>query len=223
MEPNAYSAEECDAAAAALVSWFRRETWTKEEGFLLLAGIDPHRTSVGIDMGNRQITSSERPPTYVVLGAGTGARWDRGPKRVKSAVEMSKLSLGREVDRLVELMDVWHSRQVPQSLTSAAPAYFVEWAESKGLAPFWLAAVRKHVTTPLLVRHWPWGAHETALLRHLAAAASYLWANYDPSEPDTAPTNKMVSNWLQDQGVTERIAESMATILRADGLRTGPR
>ena len=70
---------------------------------------------------------------------------------------------------------------------------------------------------------WPWGRHETELLRKLAAAAHRYWSNYDPSDPTTAPTNQQIIDWLKGQGVSERTAEIMATILRADRLPTGPR
>lgn len=70
---------------------------------------------------------------------------------------------------------------------------------------------------------WPWGRYETDLLRKLAAAATKFWKNYDPGDPSTAPTNKTVIEWLKKQGVNDRIAEIMATILRADGLKPGPR
>lgn len=70
---------------------------------------------------------------------------------------------------------------------------------------------------------WPWGSHETKLLRELDSAARKWWMNFDPSDNTTAPTNEDVSTWLQDRGVSKRIADAMATILRADKLPTGPR
>lgn len=70
---------------------------------------------------------------------------------------------------------------------------------------------------------WPWGRHETGLLRHLAAAANRFWALYDPADPTTAPTNKKVVDWLKEQGVAHRNAEVMATLLRQDELASGPR
>ena len=75
-----------------------------------------------------------------------------------------------------------------------------------------------------VVGRWPWGDHETELLRNLAAAAKRFWSNYDPTDPSTAPTNKQVSDWLvESQGVAPRTAEIIAEILRADGMRPGPR
>jgi hypothetical protein len=46
---------------------------------------------------------------------------------------------------------------------------------------------------------WPWGEHTTDLLGHLAAAGERFWANYDPSDNGTAPTNDMVEKWLIDR------------------------
>ena len=70
---------------------------------------------------------------------------------------------------------------------------------------------------------WPWGNHSTNLLEHMAAAADRFWRNYDRSDQTTAPTNTQVASWLTEQGVSQRVAETMAQILRADGLPTGPR
>lgn len=70
---------------------------------------------------------------------------------------------------------------------------------------------------------WPWGHHHTELLGRLEAAARRFWVNYDPSEYSTAPRNAQVIEWLEAQGVSNSIAKSIATILRVDGLPTGPR
>lgn len=70
---------------------------------------------------------------------------------------------------------------------------------------------------------WPWGMHDTALLRHLAAAAEKFWTLYDPTDPTTAPTSETVAAWLVRRKVSLRVAECIAQILRADGLKTGPR
>lgn len=72
-------------------------------------------------------------------------------------------------------------------------------------------------------RKWPWGDYETDLLRKLATAADRFWKLYDPADNTTAPTNQQVTDWLKQHGVADRTAEVMATILRADGLPTGPR
>ena len=71
---------------------------------------------------------------------------------------------------------------------------------------------------------WPWGTHHTKSLGDLDAAARTLWTLYDPGDPSTAPTNDMVADWLvTERGVSKDKARAMASILRADGLPTGPR
>ncbi|HKU17953.1 MAG TPA: hypothetical protein VJP80_01635 [Candidatus Saccharimonadales bacterium] len=73
-------------------------------------------------------------------------------------------------------------------------------------------------------KKWPWGSHETKLLKDLEAAAERWWEKYDPTDPSTAPTNKMVIAWLHDERkVPKRMAAMMAQILRVDGLKPGPR
>ena len=112
-------------------------------------------------------------------------------------------------------------------------ADFASWADGKGwnLPPEFTRpqadAVSGYLVAPEGVydgsAKWPWGNHETELLRKLAAAAAKFWTNYDPTDKTTAPTNQQVSDWLQKQGVSKPTADAMATILRADGLPTGRR
>jgi hypothetical protein len=99
---------------------------------------------------------------------------------------------------------------------------FARWAYEKGfsLPP----EFPREDKSPATNGQWPWGNHETELLKHLAAAATRFWKLYDPTDNTTAPTNKDVSSWLQtEKNVSERTAEAMASILRPDGLPTGPR
>ena len=72
---------------------------------------------------------------------------------------------------------------------------------------------------------WPWGTHHTELLGHLEAAARRYWGpNYDPADTSSASTNATVSEWLQtERKVSRTMADSIASILRPDGLPTGPR
>lgn len=102
---------------------------------------------------------------------------------------------------------------------------FATWATSQG----WRLSRRFPRTDPSNpsapnAKGWPWGDHETELLRNLASAAKEWWSTYDPSNPRTAPKNAEVSGWLTTKHKTpKRVAEIMAQILRADGLPTGPR
>ena len=72
--------------------------------------------------------------------------------------------------------------------------------------------------------HWPWGNHHTKHLGYLEAAARRFWTNYDPSDPTTACTNEEIADWLRaNHGISKNMAEAIASMLRADGLKTGPR
>jgi len=110
------------------------------------------------------------------------------------------------------------------------PAEATRWAGKRFPAfPFTESDFEETSTTSIVelpdvsAPRWPWGTHETDLLRHLAAAAERWWVNFDPADNTTAPTNEQVSAWLKGRGVAARTAEVMASILRADGLPTGPR
>lgn len=71
---------------------------------------------------------------------------------------------------------------------------------------------------------WPWGNHHTEALGHLEAAARRWWVNYDLMDATTMPTNAEVADWLKNErGVSQTSADAMASILRLDGLKTGPR
>ena len=100
---------------------------------------------------------------------------------------------------------------------------FSSWATSKG----WSLPIKFPSAIPNVAMansRWPWGSHHTELLGHLDAAARKWWVKYDPTDATTAPTNKDVSEWLvNDRNVSQKMAESIATLLRLDGLPTGPR
>lgn len=69
-----------------------------------------------------------------------------------------------------------------------------------------------------------WPLHDTRMLTAMRQAAWKFWANFNPQETDTASTNATVVEWLKSQhGISTSTAECMATILRADGLKSGPR
>lgn len=99
-----------------------------------------------------------------------------------------------------------------------------EWIGAQGAgseAGVKIAAPDSPATT---VDTWPWGNHHTTALGHLAAAARRFWVNHDPADTGTAPKNADVSGWLQDEcKVSKNLADSIASILRMDGLPTGPR
>jgi len=137
------------------------------------------------------------------------------PDHVSELIHLAKSAIGTRILRVkIENNDALEYGEV--DLTA-----FTSWACDIGKKPPpdfpWQA------TMDLSMRAWPWGSYETELLKKLALAADRFWKRYEPSDPSTAPTNEQVSDWLKAQGVATRTAEIMATILRADGLSTGPR
>lgn len=102
-----------------------------------------------------------------------------------------------------------------------------EWLQRNGREAFFFDQAVEDwpgsCATPSPGGRWPWGAHETDLLSHLAGAAERYWARYDPSDPTTAPLSADVEKWLEERGVSRKSAKAIATILRADDVRSGPR
>ena len=70
-----------------------------------------------------------------------------------------------------------------------------------------------------------WPNHSTKKLEALRQAALKFWGpNYHAAEPDSAPRNETVIDWLQkEHAIGATPAAEMASILRPDNLRTGPR
>lgn len=74
------------------------------------------------------------------------------------------------------------------------------------------------------VNRWPWGDHHTKSLDDLAEAARQFWSGYEVEKPGTAPKNREVADWLvAERGVSRKLADAMAIILRADDLGVGRR
>jgi hypothetical protein len=99
-------------------------------------------------------------------------------------------------------------------------ADLLAYAERRGIKPPFLYPEERDRAAPV---GWPWGAYSTANLERLAEAAARFWVRYDPADATTAPTNAQVADWLKERGVSGRVADVIATILRADGLPPGPR
>lgn len=100
----------------------------------------------------------------------------------------------------------------------------VTWLNAIGLKSIYQFDLDQPSIDKEMAGRWPWGDHHTELLGHLEAAAVRFWVNYDPTDATTAPTNKDVAEWLiSDRNLKQKPAESIASMLRADGLATGPR
>lgn len=110
---------------------------------------------------------------------------------------------------------------------------FVEWARRVGLelSPVLELAASRHVAPQhsLADGRWPWGDYETRLLRWVAVAVRRFWVNYDPSDRSTAPTEKVVVQWLlahqekMGEELSGREAQLIAQLVKADSVGPGPR
>lgn len=137
------------------------------------------------------------------------------PPKFNSLLGLAKTGIGAGLLKLDKL-DPEHLEESEVDLT-----VFTSWANTTGLTfpegfP-WQPEMNLQIT------NWPWGRYETNLLRKLARAADLFWKSYDSADPSSAPTNEQVIEWLIGEKVARRTAEVIATILRADGLPTGPR
>lgn len=71
---------------------------------------------------------------------------------------------------------------------------------------------------------WPWGSHESENLRLLSLAGKKFWALHVPGQADTAPTNRVVIEWLMiEHNVSKSRAEAIALVLRPSDLPPGPK
>jgi hypothetical protein len=60
-------------------------------------------------------------------------------------------------------------------------------------------------------------------LKLLIQAACKFWENADPLDCETQPTNKTVSEWLQKQGLSERLANAGAAFISPEWVKKGRR
>ncbi|MCC4117643.1 hypothetical protein LLG90_19980 [Aromatoleum toluclasticum] len=239
--------------------WGKMRFWKLDEAVLLVLGDDPHdhesakanplaarpairsrlpalrelaeRASVCGDFGDGN-TGHILPWVFLGWSARMGYEAPAELVRVVEAQGKPPLDLQGMIESLTDSLDTVAKQrdmllQDRDSLSEIAKRLI---AERDGLREE-NAGLRARLVeqVPTGAQRWPWGSHETDLLRKLADAAE-LWrpvsegGNYDPGDKSTAPTNDMVAEKLEKIGVTaSRVREIMAQILRADGLPTGPR
>lgn len=98
--------------AEALREWFLHDSWTIAQGLALLIDVDPARVDF-------------------VDSFYDGSPWVAGPRLTPD-----------EHSRIAKLARLWQGKPEHTCLRRAAPSYFIEWAESKGLPPQWLAVAQ---------------------------------------------------------------------------------
>ena len=143
-----------------------------------------------------------------------------------ASVKMNELCIQCDSDDDVTPFTDWlasdHETQFDNQVF--ARPVVADWLEAIGLNSIYQFTLDAPSVDKDVTGHWPWGDHHTEFLGHLEAAARKHWVNYDPADPGTAPTNASVSGWLNtERKVSKKMADSIASMLRADGLPTGPR
>lgn len=195
--------------AGAWPQWAKKDLWSQKEFAALCCGLIPDDHSAAPDPGRTNLDSA----------------------RINSASEQIARGVLSKNLECVSHDDVTTADRLYGAARHFRPIVAVEWAQPRfDSFPVELAnEVRKFSEldrkreSSRADNSWPWGSHETQLLRKLAEAAKKFWSLYDPGDPSTAPENETVSAWLQSEGVAERNAQVIATMLRADGLKRGRR
>lgn len=219
---------------ADLSNWDFAPAFSGIQAALLILGIDP--TNAGQD--DRKIVpviQRMREDYKGALGAAVLARdlQDsskgnlpdpmQGPKNLYSRRMFHPTGYEYNLDRLKEghwLSDEGETTFDTQQFLRDEVA---RWLGATGMSSVYKFGAESKDDRPAGAR-WPWGDHHTDLLGHIEAAAREFWVNYDPQNTKgTAPKNLAVIAWLQERGVSHSMANSIATILRVDGLATGPR
>lgn len=214
-------------ARADFGHWAKLDYWTLEEGVALCFGRSPKAV-------NRKSIEPERdvsPFAKQFMDALEIAARARAMDQIADSnipgffiawAKRMELPFPAEMEALVAkrapIMD-W------QAACAQWQANSNQWQEAHGKAMARISELEQELVAVRATppTNWPWGSFETARLRRLAGAVQKFWVNYDPAEPDTAPTNPQIAGWLEEQGESPNIAEAMATILRADDLKSGRR
>lgn len=221
---------------ADLSNWDFALTFSGIQAALLILGIDP--TNAGHGQDDRKIVPVIQRMKTDYKGALGASVWARdlqdspkgnlpdpmqGPKNLYSLKMFDPQGYEYNLDRLKEghwLSDEeatkFDNQQFPRN-------EIARWLGATGMSSVYKFGVESKHDRPAGPR-WPWGDHHTKRLGHLEAAAREFWDNYDPQNPKgTAPKNEVVAAWLMERGVPNSMATAMATILRPDGLKSGPR
>lgn len=228
-----------------LEPWDFKKEFTIQEAASLMLGLRPDRTTVesGVLGPVLERMASDYKLAKLIVSTRVEVVEQGGPAHLKPVRNevlictachgaISELTANKEARG--ELPDFYASSSYVRNLdpwTAMFHRYRLDkWIKANGLPskydfsdPAGRGGVKKASSSNSQSK-WPWGEHHTEALGHLEAAAKAFWTTYDSDKIGTAPTNKEVSDWLQkERGVTERMADSIASILRADGIRPGPR
>jgi hypothetical protein len=214
-----------------LSHWDFAETFKAKEAVELIIGIPPElNTQVFGVMGDDAAQTAKITPILRRMKDAYDQSWYRfegeliGAECGFEAVLTSAIELRSELllkcrkhKRKFDVSRVFESQDFHRNELK-------RWLDAIGMNSVYQFDLSHSETTQLPTVRWPWGNHHTEMLGHLEAAALRYWVQYDQSDATTAPTNKDVAEWLvSERKLSQKMAESIASILRTDGLATGPR
>ncbi len=141
------------------------------------------------------------------------------------AVEVRKETIREAKLNVEKLIEYWEARANPDDRLT--PQEYVDWASSKGHEIHWLDwAIEKGLLQQpkgikenelLEVKEH----HESDYLIYLRQAARIFWGNIAEDDKTNHPSNKNVSDWLVEQGLSRTLGNSGATIIRPDWAHIG--
>ena len=223
---------------ADFLSWEFALDFSANDAAALIVGIDPRDSD--IDQSRTYVVLDRMENDYLLAlkeasADGFGSPGSDGfSATALPCVELVRLVDSVENDRIYPIvdgvipLDTWlkAKRQNKFQNQQFSRDALIAWLRSTGLTSIYpfdttlQAAAQSSAAT-----RWPWGDHHTELLGHLDAAARKFWNGYKPADPKrTAPKSTEVISWLvEERKVSKSQASAMATLLRADGLKTGPR
>jgi|SanBayMetagenome_1026888.scaffolds.fasta_scaffold01713_5 hypothetical protein len=215
-----------------LSQWDFETEFTKNQIAALILGIDPlHPQSLDLESPVvRRLESAYRDGIRKCMVRHSNKEGQSKPDYggndlVGGFVEVVEgMALrGSSEEALYDVIEGLWDRSSEDSFPRKSVVRWLKATELKSVYQFELVEFGNEPEKPAATR-WPWGDHHTEALGHLEAAARRFWgANYDSTDPTTAPKNADLVEWLTGRGVSDNMAKSIASILRADNLRTGPR
>jgi hypothetical protein len=170
-----YAMQSKERSDAELQGWLELDTWTVEEGLLLIAGIDPQAAVVKWDgwvsaLGhkiNKVRLLNARPlsehPIFLAIPSPESpcisdeghpgeftVSWGVMPDAQEEAVKWEKLSILQALEeKLTHLNRLWISGQHGGQRYPAA--YFIGWAEKKNIEIPWLSHAREMEWLPVSI------------------------------------------------------------------------
>lgn len=201
--------------------WKHVEEFTLAEAALLLAGIDPFETSLE---SVKQFNHPRWKNAYGLL------------RSLEAAVRQGVITLVQckgitydEMNHEEYYIDIKQSnREYPLAISACIISRSALWGWVERAKIQYIRPIKKmklpSAQEPIqdsvnnsLQEHTlslPYYGHKSDGLDYVDIAIKQLWSTFDPDDPNTAPTQKEVIDYLIKQGATQNMAKAVNLILR---------